>query len=129
LTLLAWALLAWLLRGQIYLLYDFFRPPVFELTAAVPPDFGSLWGRLEYFVILASVLIVWLVIWAVIDRRRLAARERVPQPPPLTIAEQARGSALDEKTLDAARRLKIATVHFGEDGAIAGFDELSELRL
>lgn len=123
LTLLAWLVLAWLLRDLIYVVYDFFRPPRFELTIAAP-DLGALWERLRYFVMVSTVLIVWLALHAAIDRRRLQSAERVPQPGPLTIGEEARLAGVDEKTVADARRLKVTSVLFRPDGTIDRFEEV-----
>ena len=122
LTSLVWMFLAWLLRDLIYLVYDFLRPPRFQLTIAAP-DLGALWERLQYFVMLSALLIAWLALSAVIDRRRLLAAERVPQPSPLTIGEEAHLAGVDEKTVADARKLKVTNVLFGSDGTIVGFED------
>ena len=123
LTLLAWFVLGWLLRDLIHLVFDFLRPPRFELTIAAP-HLGAVWARLRYFVTIATVFIAWLALVAAIDRRRLQAAERIPQPGPLTIAEEARSAGLDESRVSGARTLKVINVLFRSDGTIAGFQEV-----
>src|SRR4051812_31543885 len=124
LTLLAWFVLAWLLRDLIHLVYDFLRPPRFELTIAAP-DLGALWERLRYFVMMSTVLVVWLALRAASDRRRRLTAERGPQPSSLTVGEEAHWAGVDEKTVGDARRLKVTNVLFRPDGTIAGFEDVS----
>jgi poly-beta-1,6-N-acetyl-D-glucosamine biosynthesis protein PgaD len=125
LTLVAWFLLAWLLRDLLYLAYDFFRHPVFELSTAARPDLGVLWTRLRAFVMMSAALILWLALWAVIGRRRLMATGRSRQPASLTIGEEAGRAGIDEKALSEARRFKVTKVLFRADGTIGAFEEAS----
>ncbi|HEY7292809.1 MAG TPA: poly-beta-1,6-N-acetyl-D-glucosamine biosynthesis protein PgaD [Vicinamibacterales bacterium] len=122
LTLMAWFILAWLLRDLVYLAYDFLRPPRFELTIAAP-DLGALWERLQYFVMASATLIASLALWAAIDRRRLLEAERIPQPSPLTIGDEAHRAGVDEKSIGEARTHKLTKVIFRADGSIASFQE------
>ncbi len=125
LTLLAWFLLGRLLRDPIYVAYDYLRHPIFQLTTAQPLDIGVLWDRLRYFVLFSVGLVTWLCLWALINRRRLTrCPTGSPQPPVLTVAEQAARAGIDEKKLNEAREFKVTNVRFREDGAIAGFEEL-----
>jgi poly-beta-1,6-N-acetyl-D-glucosamine biosynthesis protein PgaD len=124
LTLLAWFLLGRLLRDPIYVAYDYLRHPIFQLTTAQPLDVGVLWERLRYFALISVVLVTWLCLWALINRRRMIlCPTGSPQPPALTVAEQAARAGIDEKKVNEAREFKVANVLFREDGAIAGFEE------
>lgn len=125
LTLMAWCALGWLLRGPIYVAYDYLRHPIFELTTAQPLDVGLLLRRLRYFWMSSALLIVWLSLWAVIERRRLRAAMQSPQPPSLTIPEQAAQFGLAESAVQAARKFRITNVQFQENDAIAGFQEVT----
>ena len=124
LTLAAWGLLTWLLRHPIYVAYDYFRHPIFQLTTAKPLDPRLLWWRLRYFWMISAALIAWLCLWGWIDRRRLRAALHSPQPPALTLKEQAAGVGLDEKTINDARKFKVTNLRFNDDGSIAGFEEV-----
>jgi poly-beta-1,6-N-acetyl-D-glucosamine biosynthesis protein PgaD len=125
LTLLAWFLLGRLLRDPIYVAYDYLRHPIFQLTTAQPLDIRALWERLRYFALISVVLVTWLCLWALINRRRLIrCPTHAPQPPELSLAEQAARAGIDEKKVNEAREFKVTNVHFREDGAIAGFEEL-----
>jgi poly-beta-1,6-N-acetyl-D-glucosamine biosynthesis protein PgaD len=123
LTLMAWCALGWLLRGPIYVAYDYLRHPIFELTTARPLDVGLLLWRLRYFWIITALLIVWLSLWAVISRRRLRAAIQSPQPPPLTMSEQAARFSVAESSVNAAREFRITDIRFQENDTIAGFQE------
>lgn len=122
LTILAWILLGWLLRDVIFLIYDFLRHPIFELTTAQPPDLHMLWGRLQYFIILSASLVAALSLWAFVNRDRLAAATKYDQPSPLTIAEQSWRFGVAESAVEEARDFKIANVNFREDGTVEGFE-------
>jgi len=128
LTLLAWAALAWILRGLIYLTTDFLSDPIFELTTARPPELDKLWERLGVLVVLSFVFAAALSLWAVKERYRLRAEERFPAPPSLAIADQARWFGLDAAEVTKARSFKVTNVQFREDGSIAAFEnpELGE---
>jgi hypothetical protein len=112
----------------MYLTYDYLRHPVFELTTAQPPDFVMIWGRLQYFVLISVALVALLSLWALIDRRRLLAVTRTPQPAPLAIAEQAARAGINEKIVSEARKFKVTNVRFNEDGSISGFEEAIRTR-
>jgi hypothetical protein len=129
LTLLAWCALGWLLRGPIYVTYDYLRYPIFKLTTAQPLDVGLLWWRLRYFWIIAAGLIALLWVSGVMDRRRLRAAMPSPQPPPLTILEQAARFSVAESAVQAAREFRITNVQFQENGAIASFREATRPRV
>ncbi len=79
LTLGAWLLIGYFLREGLYLAYDYFRAPIFELTTATAPDWGEMWGRLRGFVLLAAALVAWITFWALDSRARLQATHS-PQP-------------------------------------------------
>jgi hypothetical protein len=125
LTLMAWGAMGWLLRGPIYVGYDYLRHPIFELTTAQPLDVGLLLRRLRYFWMTSACLIVWLSIWAAIARRRLRAAMQSPQPLSLTIPEQAAQFGVAESAVKAARKFRITNVQFQENDAIAGFQEVT----
>jgi hypothetical protein len=127
-TLIAWGLLGFLLRDPLYVAYDYLRHPIFQLTTAEPLDVGILWWRLRYFWMISAGLIAWLSLWAAIDRRRLRASLSYPQPPPLTIGEQAARDGLDEESVREAQTFKVTNVRFNEDESIAGFEPVIRTR-
>ena len=73
----------------------------------------------------------WSIIappFIVIDRRRLRASLSYPQPPPLTIGEQAARDGLDEESVREAQTFKVTNVRFNEDESIAGFEHVIRTR-
>ena len=109
LTLGAWLLIGYFLREGLYLAYDYFRAPIFELTTATAPDWGELWGRLRGFVLLAAMLVAWITFWALDSRARLQATHS-PQPQPLTDSSHAARLGLSDAQLAAWREAKVQTV-------------------
>lgn len=87
LTLLAWGLLAYLMRETLDLANDYLRYPMFEFTNAEPPDWEEIWGRLQSFsnFVAAHDLAAGLA-WALVRGRRMRATTPEPQPPPLPLA-------------------------------------------
>jgi poly-beta-1,6-N-acetyl-D-glucosamine biosynthesis protein PgaD len=124
LTLLAWAVLVWLLREPIYVAYDYLRHPIFRLTTANPLDISVLWVRLGYYWITAAVLIALLWSVGLLRRRRLRAATQSAQPLLLTIEEQAQRAGIDEQNIERARAFKFAKARFNDDGNLVGFEEL-----
>jgi poly-beta-1,6-N-acetyl-D-glucosamine biosynthesis protein PgaD len=119
LTLLAWALLGYLMRETLDLLRDYFRYPIFEFTSATPPDWRELWGRLRPFSYFIAVLTVWLLFWALLRGRRLRATAPVPQPAPLALSTHAAAFGLDEAALARWTEARVLVVHFDATGQIS----------
>ncbi len=117
LTLGAWLLIGYFLREGLYLAYDYFRAPIFELTTATAPDWGEIWGRLRGFVLLAATLVAWLTFWALDSRARLQATHS-PQPPPLSDRSHAARVGLSEAELAAWRLAKVQTVDIDPAGQV-----------
>ena len=122
LTLLAWAVLTWLLKDLVYLAYDFLRHPIFELTTALPPDVALLWSRLWVLIVLAALLASGLLLWAVKERHRLRAMKPFPAPPALTVGDQAAWFRADAAAVAAARNFKVTDIQFHKDGTFAALD-------
>jgi hypothetical protein len=118
LTLGAWLLIGYFLREGLYLLYDYFRAPLFELTRATAPDWGEVWGRLRGFVVLAAVLVAWITFWAFDSRARLRATHS-PQPSPLPDRTFAARVGLSEAELSARRSAKVQTVDIDPAGRVS----------
>jgi PgaD-like protein len=109
LTLGAWLLIGYFLREGLYLAYDYFRAPIFELSTATAPDWSEVWGRLRGFVLLAATLVLWITFWALDSRARLQATHS-PQPAPLPDGKHAARFGLGEAELAAGRLAKVQTV-------------------
>jgi hypothetical protein len=109
LTLGAWLVIGYFLREGLYLAYDYFRAPIFELSTATAPDWGEIWGRLRGFVLLAVFLVAWITFWALDSRARLQATHS-PQPAPLPDRTHAARFGLSEAELAIGRLVKVQTV-------------------
>lgn len=119
LTLAAWAMLGYLLRDVLHLLWDYFRHPIFELTTATPPDWAALWGRLRRYALFIAALMAWLVYWGHKRRKTLAATAPQPQPPALRVEAHARTFFLDAEEVLRWRAAHRLVVNFEDDGRIA----------
>ena len=117
LTLGAWLLIGYFLREGLYLAYDYFRAPIFELTTAPAPDWGEIWGRLRGFVLLAATLVTWIAFWALDSRARLQATHS-PQPAPLDDYSFAARVGVSEAELAAHRLAKVQTVDIDPAGRV-----------
>ena len=108
-TIGAWLVIGYFLREGLYLVYDYFRAPIFELSTATAPDWGEIWGRLRGFVLLAAALVAWMAFWALDSRARLRATHS-PQPAPLADRNYAARVGLTEAELAAWRQAKVQAV-------------------
>jgi|AATO01.1.fsa_nt_gi hypothetical protein len=119
LTVLAWALMGYLMRDTLRLTYDFLRPPPFEFTNLSPPAWLELWGRLQPFAHFVAVLVLRLLFSARMDGRRMRATASLPQAVPLSLAAQAAAACrLDATTLAAWREARMLVVQFDAEGRV-----------
>lgn len=120
LTLLAWVALGWMLATPLALAWDFlFIEPVFTLTRHDPIDWHAKWQLLRPFVAAAGMLVVWVLVWALLRTRPLAARTAQPPPAPLPLADHAARWRLEAQA--------VATWH-APKVALARFDNAQQLR-
>lgn len=119
LTLLAWALLGYLMRETLDLLQDYLRHPIFEFSSAAPPDWRELWGRLRPFSYFVVALTVWLLFWALVRGRHMRATVPVPQPAPLAQAVHAAAFGLTEDAVARWLEARVLVVHFDAGGRLS----------
>jgi hypothetical protein len=119
LTLLAWALMGWVLRAGLELTLDYLSPPRFEFTQLSPPNLLELAARLSGFLYFIGGLFGWLVFWAVARGRRLRLHAPVAQPPGLALAAQAADFGLSADAVAAWRDARVLVVHCDGHGRIA----------
>jgi poly-beta-1,6-N-acetyl-D-glucosamine biosynthesis protein PgaD len=115
-TLLAWGVLAWLLRDAVLLLVDWLRDPIFELTTQEAPDWERIGRRLAPFLASAGMLAAWLLFWALRRRHVLAMQFDPAQPPPFEADRQAAFFGMDPAEARRWPGLRVATIHFDEHG-------------
>ena len=119
LTLLAWGVSAILLRKELALLWDFLRPPVFQLTDDLP-GWHVLLGVLLRFQLGLEVLALWVLCWGLsFSLQRRAVRRRAPTSPPVLRWELAAAAGVSEATLASMETIKVLDVDIGEDCRIA----------
>lgn len=119
LTVLAWALLAYLVRETLDLMRDYLSYPIFEFTSAEPPNWPELWGRLRPFAGFVAGLVLWLLFWALVRGRRMRATAPEPQPPPLSLTAQGADFGLDESALAHWHEARVLLVHFDAVGQVS----------
>ncbi len=111
-TLLAWLVLAFLLRLGFLLLWDYFSYPIFELTRMKALDWQLIWDRLSPFLYVILGLVTWIIAWGVGRRAQLRQTFDRRVVPPLSLGEHAASLALDSREIERWRQWRIVTVHF-----------------
>lgn len=123
LTLLAWGALLWLVQRPIRIAWDYlFVAPYGQLTREAPIDWVALATMLRPFMVVAAVLVVWVLVWALVRIRPLQSREAQTPPAPLAAAEQARTFGIDTDDLLQWQRQKVATARFDADNLLRAMD-------
>jgi len=117
-TLAAWVVLVYWIRGALLLIGDWLSYPFFELSSQPSPDWKRIWATLAPFVATAALLAAWLVYWA-LSRRKILMRQRAMlQPATLDPGVHADRYGLRAADLAALRELQVVTVHFDANGAV-----------
>jgi poly-beta-1,6-N-acetyl-D-glucosamine biosynthesis protein PgaD len=110
LTLMLWGVFAVLLDFEFELVWRRYVQP--GLSRFDPNTKWSLFAhRLMPFLLTASILAGFLIIFSVRTLRRRSRALLLPQPAPLEIADEAHRAGLDEAELSAARDQRIVIVH------------------
>lgn len=115
LTTLAWLGMACLLRLGIFLLWDYFSYPVFELTWTNTHDWAPLLQRLSGFIELIIFAMIWIIAWGVKRRAQLRRSFDPRVAPSLPLEEHAGSLGLDPRGVERWRQWRIVTVHFEGD--------------
>lgn len=119
-TIVAWAVIVYLVWDGLVLVFDFFRYPIFQLTKTAPPDWVRMWDSLDFFLVIAAGHMAWIVLWGFIRRRRLGRAARVTPPPPLALEEHAATFGLQPSEIEQWRQMKTAVVEFDSHSRITG---------
>jgi poly-beta-1,6-N-acetyl-D-glucosamine biosynthesis protein PgaD len=118
LTLCAWGLLGYLLRDALYLAWDYFKYPIFELTTASPPDWRAMWLRLSNYALFIAAMMAWLLVWGHFRRATMSAATPQPQPPDLPPGQHAQTFELDAVDIQRWQTERRLVVHFDDAGRI-----------
>jgi len=89
-----------------------------RLAASSAPDWHRLWRELQTYTRYIAGLTAWLLFWGIARRKTLSASTPQPQPPALTIEEQASTLKLNAQDLRAWQCGRNQIVHFDENGNI-----------
>jgi PgaD-like protein len=122
LTLLAWVVLAWVLRAGLELTVDYLSPPRFEFTSFSPPNLLELASRLSGFLYFIGALFGWLIFWAVVRGRRLRLNGPVAQPPGLTLSAHSADFKLPADAIAPWRDARVLVVYFDHEGRLGHGD-------
>ena len=114
-TCLAWIAMAWLLRLALFMIWDYFSDPIFELTRTQAPDWELLWHHFSTFVYLVLSLVIWIVSIGLIRRTQLCQIYDSKTPPVLSLDEHAARFDLEPAQVEQWRQWRITTVFFDED--------------
>ena len=118
LTLAAWALLLYFIRGGISIGVDYFSAPHFVLTKEHPKEWMELIYHLRYFLLTAAAGMLWVLIWAIKRRHQLRQTVRVKSPIHLPVAQHAASFGLKAETLEAWRESKVVVIQFDREGHV-----------
>jgi len=118
LTIAAWVVLVYWVRGSLLLIWDWLSYPFFELSTQPSPDWERIWSTLAPFVATAALLAAWLVYWALRRRTILMRQRSMLQPPALDPGVHADRYGLRAADLAALRGPQVVTVRFGANGAM-----------
>jgi PgaD-like protein len=122
LTLLAWVVLAWVLRDGLELTVDYLSPPRFEFSNLSPPNLLELVARLSGFLYFIGLLFAWLIFWAVARGRRLRLNAAVAQPLALSLEKQSADFDLATTTIAPWRDARVLVVQFDAEGRVSHGD-------
>jgi len=119
LTLAAWGFTARLFRNALALLWDFLRPPVFQLSTE-KPGWDVVLGLVLHHELELEILALWVLGWALFfSLRRRDVNRRARTTPPVSRAELARLTWVSEPTLLAMQGARLVEAEIGEGGRIA----------
>lgn len=117
LTIAMWVLLALLCRNSLLLGVDLLRELFGGERLRPNPDLEILWSRLEPYIIISALLLMWIFAFGLVAWRRLLRPVR-GRAPLLPITEEAGHRKAAPAALERWRGLAVAIVHVLPDGAM-----------
>ena len=119
LTLGMWLVLFVMLGAEFELLIDHTGEFLGRPDPAADPHWEKFHQRLAPYVVVIAILVLFLTASAVATRIRLARARRRPLPAPLEAEAAAARERLSLDDLLAARTLRRAVVHIGDEGEVS----------
>jgi hypothetical protein len=115
----AWVASALLVHSAILLLWDFLRPPVFQLSEIDAPTWHFLLGIVLVYRIEFEILALWLLCWGLLfSMRRRDLGRRAKATPPILRAELAAAVGVPEATLLAMEGQRVIEADIGAGARI-----------
>jgi poly-beta-1,6-N-acetyl-D-glucosamine biosynthesis protein PgaD len=117
LTAVMWLLLFWLARRELLALWDVSGAMIVNGRLHFTSWHGR-WVLLHPYLKTIGALAVWELAWAIVGLWRRHHYSGLPQPQPLTAAEESRKFHNEPSDIEEWRKLKICVVEFDEDGTL-----------
>lgn len=70
LTIVAWLIILATFHSQLWLIFEYFSDPIFELSSTTTPQWSKIWQKLSRFFYIALGLVSWICFLA-ISRRKI----------------------------------------------------------
>jgi len=112
-----WLLLLWSCRSVFHRLWDASR--ILLLEGRLEFVWAVGWMHLRHHFTLIGLLALWASIWTIVTLRRRDRSLHLPQPPVLTLEEEARRIQGTPADLSAWRKLKISVAHLDSQGKVS----------
>jgi poly-beta-1,6-N-acetyl-D-glucosamine biosynthesis protein PgaD len=116
-TIAMWFLLLWSCRGGLRRLWDAAGKLLQNDDLAIVWAPG--WAYLRHHFTLVGLLALWLIFWTMVTLWRRRRHMHVPQPPALTLEEQADMMSSAPADLAAWRELKVCIVDLDAQGHVS----------
>ncbi len=117
LTILAWLVMAYLLRGVALTIVEWTRHEPVLFMSRYFESIHIFWLQLRPFARIAAIMMVWLLFWTFRRRRILTGTQKAEkQPPELDLVTHARARNLPPPLLEKWRTEKIVKINFNEQG-------------
>jgi len=81
-TILAWLTIGFTIHNLLWLIYDYFADPIFQISFTEPPNWQFMWQRLSQFVYIALGLIVWICALALLRSKIINSTKYIKNLPP-----------------------------------------------
>lgn len=84
LTIGAWFIILFTLHNLLWLIFDYFSDPIFELSTPAPPRWSEIWLKLSWYVYFSLGLVAWICFLA-ITRRNIINSTKYIKTFPLSV--------------------------------------------
>jgi poly-beta-1,6-N-acetyl-D-glucosamine biosynthesis protein PgaD len=119
LTLLAWILMFYLLRGVAVTILEWMRNEPVLFMARYFESLQEFWFQLRPFARFAAVLMIWIGLWTLWRYRIFAGTQKfAAQPPDLDLESHSRSRNVPVPILEAWQDQKVVKIDFDEKGEL-----------